>query len=115
MSERPPRRPPRDNLPTPGRLPISMQNRIQAKLRTRHEAVLKEYLELVPAARGDDPRLQDLARCIGELEIALERLERGEYGTCLVCGRSIGQRRLLERPLIERCARCEGESPSPTE
>ena len=89
-----------------------MQNRIQSQLKARHRAVLEQYLALVPAASGDDPRLQDLARAIGELEIALERLERGEYGICLGCGRSIGQRRLLETPLVERCALCEGESPS---
>jgi hypothetical protein len=92
-----------------------MQNRIQAKLKTRHGAVLKEYLELVPAASGDDPRLQELARRIGELETALERLARREYGTCLGCGRYIGERRLLETPLAERCARCDRESSSSAE
>jgi hypothetical protein len=101
--------------PTPGRLPDAMQNRIQAKLRTRHGAVLNEYLALVPSASADDPRLQELARRIGDLEIALERLERREYGTCLGCGRFIGERRLLETPLAERCARCDRESLPPAE
>jgi hypothetical protein len=88
-----------------------MQDRIQRRLSTRHAAVLGEYLALVPAASGDDPRLQDLARRIGELEIALERLARGEYGTCLGCGRFIGERRLSRMPLADRCARCD-EGPS---
>jgi hypothetical protein len=91
-----------------------MQDRIQRRLSARHAAVLGEYLALVPSASGDDPRLHDLALRIGELEIALERLARGEYGTCLGCGRFIGERRLSKTPLADRCARCD-DRPSSAE
>lgn len=64
------------------------------------------------ASGGDNPQLHSLARQVGEIEIALDRLARGEYGTCLACGRLIGPRRLLETPLADRCARC-GEQRRP--
>jgi RNA polymerase-binding protein DksA len=34
---------------------------------------------------------------------ALERLERGEYGRCQICGRPIGDERLAARPMARFC------------
>jgi RNA polymerase-binding transcription factor DksA len=42
--------------------------------------------------------LADVAR-------ALERLERGEYGTCEACGQPIGDARLAARPAARLCLR----------
>ncbi|MEW2548920.1 TraR/DksA C4-type zinc finger protein [Streptomyces sp. NPDC047002] len=41
-----------------------------------------------------------------EVERALGRLERGEYGRCLGCGGAIPQERLAVRPAAERCVGC---------
>jgi RNA polymerase-binding protein DksA len=34
---------------------------------------------------------------------ALDRLERGEYGRCQICGRPIGDERLAARPMARYC------------
>ncbi|MFJ9343062.1 TraR/DksA family transcriptional regulator [Streptomyces sp. NPDC101733] len=41
-----------------------------------------------------------------ELDQALERLERGEYGQCESCGRTIPTERLEIRPAATTCVRC---------
>ncbi|MFG2576309.1 TraR/DksA family transcriptional regulator [Streptomyces sp. NPDC048481] len=41
-----------------------------------------------------------------ELDRALERLERGEYGQCEVCGKTIPPERLEIRPAATTCVRC---------
>ena len=38
-----------------------------------------------------------------EIEAAFERLERGEYGRCLACGRPIGDERLEAMPATRFC------------
>ncbi|MFD3538448.1 TraR/DksA family transcriptional regulator [Streptomyces sp. NPDC058662] len=46
-----------------------------------------------------------------ELDRALERLERGEYGQCEACGRTIPPERLEIRPAATTCVRCAGPGP----
>ncbi|NYF98333.1 TraR/DksA family transcriptional regulator [Janibacter cremeus] len=41
-----------------------------------------------------------------EIDAALERLDRGDYGTCEQCGRPIGPGRLEARPTARRCIDC---------
>jgi DnaK suppressor protein len=52
-----------------------------------------------------------------EVEAAVERLERGTYGTCQVCGRPIGDERLEAMPAARFCvedqARAEREAGYP--
>ncbi|MFG2714152.1 TraR/DksA family transcriptional regulator [Streptomyces goshikiensis] len=46
-----------------------------------------------------------------ELDRALERLERGEYGQCEACGASIAPERLEIRPAATTCIRCARSGP----
>ncbi|MEU4876995.1 TraR/DksA C4-type zinc finger protein [Streptomyces sp. NPDC021608] len=48
-----------------------------------------------------------------ELDRALERLERGEYGKCEVCGRTIPPERLEIRPAATTCVHCARPDPRP--
>jgi DnaK suppressor protein len=52
-----------------------------------------------------------------EVEAAFQRLERGEYGRCLACGRPIGDERLEAMPATRFCvedqAKAERESGFP--
>lgn len=41
------------------------------------------------------------------LRSALERVEAGTYGECVVCNEPIGYRRLVARPEATRCHACE--------
>ncbi|QMU73194.1 TraR/DksA C4-type zinc finger protein [Streptacidiphilus sp. P02-A3a] len=50
-------------------------------------------------------------RRLAELECALERLERGEYGLCEGCGRPIPADRLEVRPAARTCVTCAATRP----
>jgi hypothetical protein len=99
----------------PGRLSADMQNRIRRRLTDRHAIMLRRYVRRAGASSGDSLVLKDLARSIAELELALERLARNEYGFCLGCGRYLGQRLLLRTPLADRCGRCKMRLTSSTD
>lgn len=40
---------------------------------------------------------------------ALERVKKGSYGTCTICGEEIAPARLMARPYAIRCIRCQRE------
>ena len=46
---------------------------------------------------------------IKEIEAALQRVQRGEYGECLACGDEITERRLMARPMATHCIDCMTE------
>ncbi|MFJ8200911.1 TraR/DksA family transcriptional regulator [Streptomyces sp. NPDC096152] len=46
-----------------------------------------------------------------ELDRALERLDRGEYGRCAGCGEPIPAARLEVRPAATTCVRCAAAAP----
>ncbi|WP_329133698.1 TraR/DksA C4-type zinc finger protein [Streptomyces sp. NBC_01476] len=48
---------------------------------------------------------------LAELDRALERLERGEYGRCERCGRQIPAERLQIRPATNTCVTCASAPP----
>ncbi len=48
---------------------------------------------------------------LADLDRALERLDRGEYGRCEGCGGPIPKERLEVRPAASRCVRCAAASP----
>jgi RNA polymerase-binding transcription factor DksA len=48
-----------------------------------------------------------LARRIDRLTAALERVDRGTYGTCEVCHQAIEPQRLAALPEAETCRRCQ--------
>lgn len=51
--------------------------------------------------------LRDQARAhLEEIDAASARLDRGAYGVCEVCGRSIPVERLRARPTARRCVTC---------
>ncbi|MFQ6611912.1 MAG: TraR/DksA family transcriptional regulator [Fidelibacterota bacterium] len=41
------------------------------------------------------------------LEIALERIETGEFGVCVICGELIPEERMLEVPNATKCVNCK--------
>ena len=43
---------------------------------------------------------------IGQVRMALLRIENGTYGTCAICGDDIGRERLEARPIATRCIKC---------
>ncbi len=57
-------------------------------------------LELAVARAGQAP---DLARLTREVDAALDRLERGNFGLCDVCHESVEKDRLIADPLMRFC------------
>jgi DnaK suppressor protein len=43
---------------------------------------------------------------LSELEAALERIEKGAYGTCMSCGGAVGRQRLRAIPEARFCIDC---------
>ena len=46
---------------------------------------------------------------VNRLSSALDRLEDGEYGTCVECGEAIAPARLRVMPEVETCVRCQDQ------
>ncbi|MDH3760535.1 MAG: TraR/DksA C4-type zinc finger protein [Gammaproteobacteria bacterium] len=44
------------------------------------------------------------------IELALQRIDKGEYGYCLQCGESIGFARLQVQPFASLCLECQSAS-----
>mgnify|MGYP000014378396 CR=1 FL=1 len=44
-----------------------------------------------------------------QIEGALQRVGRGDYGECAACGDDIGERRLMARPMATHCIDCMTE------
>ena len=44
---------------------------------------------------------------VNRLSNALDRLDEGEYGTCVECGEEIAAARLRVMPEVETCVRCQ--------
>ncbi|NJN17656.1 MAG: conjugal transfer protein TraR [Oscillochloris sp.] len=44
---------------------------------------------------------------IAQIDVALERLDEGSYGTCERCGQPIGEERLEALPYATRCITCQ--------
>ncbi|MGF1617682.1 MAG: TraR/DksA family transcriptional regulator [Acidimicrobiia bacterium] len=49
---------------------------------------------------------RSIAASIGEIDIALQRFEKGKYGVCEVCGGPIPAERLEALPATSTCMKC---------
>jgi len=59
-----------------------------------------------------DLHLQEAGRDLEELrdiDMALQRIESGDYGTCEQCGNDIGYPRLEVQPTASRCIACQAQ------
>lgn len=83
----------------------------------RHEAqldalrdLLNERLAAARAELAQTPaahrRRHPLRRLVGELESAIDRMERGLYGICRDCGAFIQMSALLHAPHRQDCGAC---------
>ena len=49
-----------------------------------------------------------LVERVNRITAALDRLNDGEYGTCVECGEKIAAARLRALPEVQTCVRCQG-------
>lgn len=50
---------------------------------------------------------QVLEKTIKDINIALDRIEKGSYGVCKYCGEPIGKKRMVARPVASSCIECK--------
>lgn len=48
-----------------------------------------------------------LKKNLRDINNALERIEKGTYGTCKYCGKTINEKRLKARPAASACVECK--------
>jgi DnaK suppressor protein len=46
---------------------------------------------------------------LSKIDAALAKIDRGDYGDCVMCGEAIGLARLRARPVAELCIECKSE------
>ncbi|MGI8753717.1 MAG: hypothetical protein ACR2MN_15680 [Acidimicrobiales bacterium] len=56
-----------------------------------------------PAAPHQAPDLDALAWDLGDVDVALRRLDEGTYGTCEACGTELDPRVVVAFPAARRC------------
>ena len=121
------------------RLDARTAERLEQFLRSRRAELTESARSLMDAASGteerasadhsdraratcqteiDAARLERLGRQIAEMEAALGRLSRRDYGWCDDCGSFLGLARLKALPFARRCRPCqsraEADSDRPT-
>ena len=53
-------------------------------------------------------RIRDRERkLIEKIKEALDRIDNGQFGVCEVCGKEIGEKRLMARPVTTLCIECK--------
>jgi len=50
---------------------------------------------------------ENSAHVLREIEAALGRIEKGTFGTCARCGKTIGEERLEAMPYVTLCIECK--------
>ena len=48
-----------------------------------------------------------LEETLRDIDSALERMDKSTYGICKYCGKDIGEKRLLARPVASACIECK--------
>ncbi len=81
-----------------------MEEAERRPLRPEELSRIKEILrQREKEIRREDPH----SELLSEIEAALRRLARGEFGRCVDCGRWIRIRRLETIPWARRCRACQ--------
>ena len=52
---------------------------------------------------------RDLESTLGKVDLALERIKAGTYGTCIDCGADVSKERLEVLPYARRCMTCHAK------
>jgi len=61
----------------------------------------------VTAERGEvDALAGSLRETLGDIDNALEKIDKGTYGTCERCGEPVGEDRLAAMPAARLCIQC---------
>jgi hypothetical protein len=59
------------------------------------------------------PDLDGPARDLGDVEVALRRMDEGSHGTCEACGKELGTDIMVAFPAARRCSAHGGPASAP--
>ena len=79
---------------------INKNHRRPLEADSKERAMQLENSEVVDAL-GNEAR-EELA----QISSALMRIEKGEYGSCILCGDTINEQRLIAFPQADKCIEC---------
>jgi RNA polymerase-binding protein DksA len=85
---------------------MSRLERITANLRRGYEADSKERAKQLEDSEVVDALGNEARDEIAKIATALQRIETGEFGTCVECGAAINPDRLAAYPYAEECIEC---------
>jgi RNA polymerase-binding transcription factor len=115
---------------TNGKLDRRAMREIEDFLKARQTQLRQAVRTVVTQRRATDNRTPDTAswatatledeiqvalmdrqsRQVAQIDAALQRLARGEYGLCHDCSEFIGVPRLKALPFAQRCSPCQGDA-----
>ena len=82
---------------------------IDADIHHRKEPVEKDFAEQVTQRENDEVLTaidEETQQTINLIDAALQRIEEGNYGTCINCGVKIPEDRLSALPYVTTCIDC---------
>lgn len=91
-------------------LPAAGRRQLHQLLRVRRQALCREWRQAQATDRIDDdllPAHHHVEQALVQVDLALERAQRGVFGRCQGCGCAIDFQRLLALPTAERCWTCQ--------
>jgi DnaK suppressor protein len=83
-----------------------------ARRTLKHENDLPDEMDMASSVYEQNLSLRLRGRergLLNKIELALERIEEGEFGICEECGEKIGLARLKARPVTTLCISCKEE------
>lgn len=104
--------------------PAAFRRRLEEKLQALREAsslttedrkpVMLDQSSVGRLSRIDQMQMQEMARAaerrreldLQRIEAALRRIDKGDYGLCIVCDEPIARKRLEADPAAPTCVRC---------
>lgn len=91
----------------------SLRARLDEVRAHHHDGKVPEALDAADAAASDLDQHCGIAlaemttQTLRHVDLALARLDRGDYGFCTDCGEPIADKRLRALPFVRRCRECE--------
>ncbi len=79
--------------------PVELDQQVQGRL-SRIDALQGQEMAIATAERR---KLE-----IAQINAALKRIDKDDFGYCVVCGEEIAEKRLEINPAIARCVDCAG-------
>jgi len=90
-----------------------IETEARALLLKRRQALGRQAVPAAVAATAEDDFPSDSVRHeLEEIDEALVRIDRGNYGSCVSCGGPLGLQRLRAIPEARYCLGCSGHRPA---